>query len=65
VTIELLTLKLECRHLVASNQLPNAGKRGSPRIARKDLPKRAGRATGSTYDPAADALRLVSSSRST
>ena len=48
------------RHMVASGQLPNAGKRGSPRIRRGDLPRRAPRQTASAYDPTADALRLVS-----
>jgi hypothetical protein len=52
------------RHLIAANQLPNAGKRGAPRIARKDLPKRAGRAQRSAYDPATDARSLVSGRRS-
>ena len=51
------------RHLVAANAIPNRGRKGSPRIARKDLPRRAGKATQSGYDPAADAIALVSSRR--
>jgi len=52
------------RHLVSEGRIPNAGKRGAPRIRRKDLPRRAGAVSTSSYDPAADALRLVSESRS-
>jgi hypothetical protein len=52
------------RHMVASGEIPNAGRKGAPRIARRDLPKRAGRAAGSTYDATADALSLVSGLRS-
>jgi hypothetical protein len=52
------------RHLVAANELPNAGRKGAPRIARKDLPKRVGKAVSSAYDSGADALRLVAGRRS-
>jgi hypothetical protein len=52
------------RHLVASSQLPNAGRKGAPRIARKDLPKRASKRAGASYDAVADALALVSLTRS-
>jgi hypothetical protein len=52
------------RHLIASHQISNAGRKGSPRIARKDLPKRAGKVGAMGYDPAADALSLVSRHRS-
>jgi hypothetical protein len=51
------------RHMIASGDLPNAGRKGAPRIARKDLPKRAGRVTSSPYDVNADAMRLVSGGR--
>ena len=47
------------RHLVAAGQLPNAGRRGAPRVKRGDLPKRPGRAASTNYDPDADALRIV------
>jgi hypothetical protein len=52
------------RHMLAAGQLPNAGRRGAPRIARKDLPRLAGKVKSSAYDPGADALRLVAGSRS-
>ena len=48
------------RHMVADGKITNAGRYRSPRIARRDLPKRAGHAPASSYDPAEDALRLVS-----
>jgi hypothetical protein len=52
------------RHLVASGQIPNAGKRGAPRIRRADLPKRTRKrgndeTPASTYNPTADALSIV------
>lgn len=52
------------RHLVAAGELPNAGRKGAPRIRRGDLPRKAGkrgarRALVGTYDPNADALQLV------
>jgi hypothetical protein len=51
------------RHLVSAGKIPNAGKRGAPRIRRKDLSRRAGATASSGYDPNADALRLVSGAR--
>jgi hypothetical protein len=53
------------RHLVLSGAVPNAGRRRARRIARRDLPRRAGRAPADAgpYDADADALRLVSSAR--
>jgi len=47
------------RHLVAAGKVPNAGRRGSPRVKRGDLPKRPGKAAASAYNPDADALRIV------
>lgn len=48
------------RHLVAGGQIPNAGKRGAPRIRRRDLPRKP--SSTSSYDPNADALQLVNRS---
>jgi hypothetical protein len=47
------------RHLVADGAIPQAGRRGKPKVRRGDLPKRAGKCASSTYDPAADAMSLV------
>lgn len=46
------------RHQLASGSLPNAGKKGRPRVRAGDLPRKAARRQ-SGYDPRADALRLV------
>lgn len=53
------------RHLVAAGRIPNAGKKGAPRIRRGDLPRKPGTATpgqGTTtagaYDLEADIARL-------
>jgi hypothetical protein len=43
------------RHMIAAGDLPNAGRRGAPRIRRGDLPKKA---RSSTFD-AADAARQI------
>jgi hypothetical protein len=51
------------RKLVASGTVPNAGRRGAPRIRRGDLPKKASPAISAGYDPNADALRLASGGR--
>jgi hypothetical protein len=49
------------RELVAAGEIANAGRKGSPRLRRADLPRKAtGRATGE-YDATADALSLVAS----
>lgn len=45
------------RHLVASGEIPNAGRKGSPRIRRADLPRKPG-TTSAAYDVAGDALEL-------
>lgn len=47
------------RELIADGTIPQAGRKGAPRIRRRDLPRRAkGRAAG--YDPDADARALLS-----
>lgn len=46
------------RELLASGGIPQAGRKGAPRIRRSDLPKRKAMAT-STYNPVADARRLA------
>lgn len=45
------------RELIAEGRLPNAGRRGAPRIRRGDLPRRATTAGG--YDPREDARELL------
>lgn len=48
------------RELLASGSIPNAGRRGVPRIRRADLPRKPGASTaGDAYDPAADARSLL------
>jgi len=47
------------RHLVAEGTVPNAGRRGAPRVRRGDLPTRPGKARSAQYDPDADALQLL------
>jgi len=50
------------RELLASGEVPQAGRKGRPRIRRADLPKRAGAARDATptdYDPAADAAAIL------
>jgi len=48
------------RHLVASGALPNAGRKGAPRIARGALPKKPGKAAPrAAYDADEDALALM------
>lgn len=46
------------RELLADGEIPQAGRKGSPRIRRADLPRRAGRPSGG-YDPAADAASIA------
>lgn len=46
------------RHQIARGIIPNAGKRGRPRVRAGDLPRKA-ITKRSTYDPDADALRLM------
>lgn len=47
------------RELLASGALPNAGKKGRPRIKRADLPKRTKATAVIGYDAVADAARIV------
>jgi hypothetical protein len=47
------------REMIAEGLIPNAGRKGAPRIRRADLPRRVGKATATGYDPAADAARLL------
>jgi hypothetical protein len=48
------------RQMLASGELPNAGQPGRPRIRRSDLPRKPKSTDGSSsYDPAADARRLL------
>lgn len=51
------------RHLVSSGAIPNAGRKGSPRIRRQDLPAKAGARRDAAYDPYADATRFLAHSR--
>jgi hypothetical protein len=48
------------RHLVADGTIPNAGRRGSPRIRRVDLPRKPASAGTQRFDAAAVARRLTS-----
>lgn len=47
------------REMIADGTIPQAGRKGSPRIRRADLPRRARKTTGAAYDPAADAARIL------
>jgi len=47
------------RHLVAEGTVPNAGRRGAPRVRRGDLPTRPGKTRNSPYNPDTDALQLL------
>jgi hypothetical protein len=46
------------RHMVSRGRIPNAGRRGAPRIRRADLPRQAP-AADTKYSPAADALSII------
>lgn len=46
------------RHMVADGTLPQAGRKGSPRIRRADLPRKAP-PTGGSFDPTGTARRIV------
>jgi hypothetical protein len=48
------------RELISGGELPNAGRKGAPRIRRGDLPRRAAKSTGIQYDPAVDARSILS-----
>ena len=48
------------RELIADGTIPQAGRKGAPRIRRGDLPRRAGRTEAAGgYDAAADARALA------
>ena len=47
------------RELLADGTIPQAGRRGAPRIRRGDLPRRPRRKAATSYDPAADAAALL------
>lgn len=49
--------------LVQDGKIPNAGKKGAPRIRRGDLPRKPGNRTASAYDPTADAMQLLGGRR--
>ena len=43
------------RELIAEGRIPNAGRKGAPRIRRADVPRRAGQPSQDTFDPRAHA----------
>lgn len=47
------------RHLIAEGTIPNAGRKGSPRIACGDLPVKPGSRCSSGFDPDAVAREIV------
>jgi hypothetical protein len=48
------------RHMVAAGRIPNAGRRGAPRIRRGDLPAK-GKAPAGGFDPSATARAILRS----
>lgn len=46
------------RHMISAGELPNAGRKGAPRIRRGDLPAKPG-ARASEFDAAAAARRVL------
>lgn len=49
------------RELISSGEIPQAGRKGAPRIRRTDLPRKPGAtSTTAAYDPEADATSLLS-----
>jgi hypothetical protein len=46
------------RHLVSSGAIPNAGRKGSPRIRRQDIPVKPGTRRDATYDAYSDATAV-------
>lgn len=51
------------RHLIDDGKIPQAGRKGAPRIRRGDLPRKPGKTAASAYDPHADAMRLLGDRR--
>jgi hypothetical protein len=47
------------RELIADGSIPQAGRKGAPRIRRGDLPRKAKQKDAGTYDAAADAAALL------
>jgi hypothetical protein len=47
------------RELVAAGEVPQAGRKGRPRVRRGDLPRRPSRRATTGYDARADAARLL------
>jgi GAF domain-containing protein len=45
------------RHMITEQRIPNAGRKGAPRVRRQDLPRKAPRSTG--FDPRAAAQRTL------
>jgi hypothetical protein len=50
------------RHLIAEGTIPNAGRKGSPRIRRADLPRKPAGGAPGAFDASAVARRLTSRS---
>jgi hypothetical protein len=48
------------REMLSDGTLPQAGRKGAPRIRRGDLPRKPGATTTAAYDPEADAASLLS-----
>ena len=51
--------KRRLRELVADGSIPNVGRKGAPRIKRKDLPKRAKSKKGSDFDASTEARSIL------
>lgn len=49
------------RHLVSNGTIPNAGRKGSPRIRRGDLPLKPGNRASDGFDAAAEAQKIIGS----
>jgi hypothetical protein len=47
------------RHMLSAGDLPQAGRKGAPRVRRADLPRKKLRADGAAFDAAAVARRLI------
>ena len=47
------------RHLIAEGTIPNGGRKGSPRILRRDLPVKPGSPGATGFDPDAVAREIV------
>lgn len=56
--------KRRLRELVADGSIPNSGRKGAPRIKRKDLPKRAKSKKGTDFDASTEAQSILGQSGS-